>query len=85
MRIQLRLLRPLDPARQQAVVLLHALVDAVVDRLGLAIGVAAADDEEVGVVEHAAHVERDDVDRLHVAGVAGDGLDESLRGHALTR
>ena len=42
----------------------------VVDRLGLAVGVAGADDEEVGVAEHAAQVELDDVDRLAVGGVA---------------
>ena len=40
------------------------------DRLGLAVGVAGADDEEVRVAEHAAEVELDDVDRLLVGGVA---------------
>ena len=38
----------------------------------LAVGVARADDEEVGVAEHAAQVELDDVDRLLVGGEAGD-------------
>ena len=42
MRIQRASLQALDAARQQAVLLLHALVDAVVDRLGLAVGVAGA-------------------------------------------
>ena len=42
------------------------------DRLGLAPGVARADQEVVGVAEHAAQVELDDVDRLLVLGVAGD-------------
>ena len=80
----LRLLRALHPARQEAVVLLHALVDAVVDRLGLAIGVAAGHEEEVGVVEHAAHIQRDDVCGLDVTGIAGDGFHELFRSHALT-
>ena len=80
-----RLAEALDPARQQAVVLLEALVDAVVDRLRLAVGVAGADDEVVRVAEHAAQVELDDVDRLLVGrvaprssrrGSAGLGLDE---------
>ena len=42
------------------------------DRLGLALGVAGADDEVVGVADHAAHVELDDVDRLLVGGELGD-------------
>ena len=72
MRIQRASREALDAARQQAVVLLDPLVDAVVDRLGLAVGVAGADDEVVRVAEHAAEVELDDVDRLHVGRVALD-------------
>src|SRR3954453_281094 len=45
-----RLVEPLDAPREQPVAL-HPLVDAVVDRLGLALGVAGADDEEVGVAD----------------------------------
>src|SRR5439155_20332610 len=39
----------LDAAGQQAVAVLQALVDAVVDGLRLALGAARADDEVVGV------------------------------------
>ena len=46
-----RLGEALDAARQQAVVVLQPLVDPVVDRLGLAVGVAGADDEVVGVAD----------------------------------
>src|SRR5688572_30034105 len=59
-----RLAEALDPAREQAVLLLEALVDAVVDRLGLAVRVARADHEVVRIAEHALQVELDDVDRL---------------------
>src|SRR3954452_6708212 len=66
----------LDAARKQAVVFLQALVDAVVDRLRLAVRVAGADDEVVGVAEHAAQIELDDVDRLLVGGVLLDPAGE---------
>ena len=72
MRIQRASLSALDAARQQAVVVLHPLVDAVVDRLGLAVGVAGADHEEVRVADDAAQVDHDDVDRLLVGGELGD-------------
>ena len=62
MRIQRASPSALDAARQQAVLLLHVLVDAVVDRLDLAVGAAGGDDEVVGVAEHAAQVELDDLD-----------------------
>src|SRR3954454_348798 len=67
----------LHAAGQQAVLLLHVLVDAVVDRRGWAVRPAGADDEVVGVAEHAAQVEHDDVDRLDVGGVAGDQLGQA--------
>src|SRR5215212_6506977 len=44
-----RLAEALDAAREQPMLLLEPVVDAVVDRLCLAVGVAGADDEEVGV------------------------------------
>ena len=81
MRIQRASRQALDAARQQAVVVLQRLVDAVVDRLDLAGGVARADEEEVRVAEDAAHVELDDVDRLLVGRVGGDRLGELLWGH----
>ncbi len=49
-----RLAQALDPSGEQVVLLLEALVDPVVDRLGLTVGVARADDELVRVAEHAA-------------------------------
>jgi hypothetical protein len=58
------------------VLLLEPLVDPVVDRLGLAVRVARADDEVVRVAEHAAQVELDDVDRLHVGGEVLDDRGE---------
>src|SRR5215211_2627898 len=67
-----RLGEALDAAREDSVPLLEAEVDAVVDRLGLAIRVARADDEEVGVAEHAAEVELGDVDGLLVGREVGD-------------
>ena len=42
------------------------------DGLGLATGVAGADEEVVGVAEHPTQVELDDVQRLLVRGVTGD-------------
>src|SRR5215216_2419717 len=67
-----RLPQALDPAREEAMVLLEALVDPVVDRLGLPVGVSRADDEEIGVAEHAAEVELGDVDGLLVGRVLRD-------------
>src|SRR6267378_908315 len=58
------LTEPLDPLRQQAVLLLHPEVDAVVDGLGLALRVARADNEVVRVAERAAEVQLDDVRRF---------------------
>src|SRR3954452_3906102 len=75
------LVRALDTARQLAVVLLEALVDRVVDRLGLAVGVAGADDEEVGVARHAAEVEHVELDRLLVRRIGGGELGEALGAH----
>ena len=49
------------------------------DRFGLAAGVARADQEVVGVAEHPAQVELDEVDRLLVRGVAGDLAQQLLR------
>src|ERR1044072_8674851 len=46
-----RLTEAFDPPREQAVLLLHPLVDAVVDRLGLAVGVARAEEEVGGVAQ----------------------------------
>ena len=46
------------------------------DGLRLAAAVARADEEVVGVAEHAAQVELDDVERLLVRGVAGDLADQ---------
>src|SRR4051794_11284959 len=74
-----RLAQALHAAGQQAVLLLHVLVDAVVDRLGLAVCAAGADDEVVRVAEHAAEVELDDFLRLDVGGVAGDQLGQPVR------
>ena len=74
-----RLGQAFDAAGQQAVVLLHVLVDAVVDRLGLAVGAAGGDHEVVRVAEDAAQVELDDVDRLLVRRVPGDPLRETLQ------
>src|SRR5215217_6969669 len=79
-----RLREALDAARQQAVLLLEALMDAVVDGLRLAVGVARADDEEVRVAEHAAEVELGDVYRLLVGREVrdlareGSGVDARL-------
>src|SRR3954466_7703895 len=67
-----RLAQAFDAPREQAVLLLHVLVNAVVDRLGLAVGAAGGDHEIVGVAEDAAQVELEDVDRLDIARVAGD-------------
>ena len=72
MRTQRASREPFDAPRQHPVVLLHPEVDAVVDRLGLAVGVAGADDEVVGVADHAVQVEHEHVDRELVGGVAGD-------------
>src|SRR3954449_11599226 len=76
-----RLAGALDTARQLAVVLLEALVDRVVDRLGLAVGVARADDEEVRVARHAAQVEHGEVEGLLVGRVGRGELREALGGH----
>src|SRR5215212_5048823 len=46
-----RLADALDAAGQQAVALLEPLMDPVVDRLRLALGVARADDEQVRVAD----------------------------------
>ena len=62
----------LDAPGKEAVLLLHVLVDAVVDGLDLAVGAAGGDHEVVGVAEHAAEVELDDVLCLDVGGEAGD-------------
>ena len=80
MRTQRDSVRPSTRRGQQAVLVLQALVDAVVDRLDLAVGVAGADDEVVGVAEDAAHVELDDVDRLLVVGVARRSARRAARG-----
>src|SRR4029453_16913973 len=60
----------LGAAWQQAAVgaVLQLVVDAVVDRLCLALRVARADHEEVGVGDDAAQVDHADVDRLAVGG-----------------
>jgi hypothetical protein len=49
-------------------------VDRVVDRLDLAVGAAGADHEVVGVADHVAEVEFDDVESLAILGVRGDGI-----------
>ena len=54
--------------------MLQLLVDGVMDRLRLALGVARADHEEVGVGDDAAQVDHPDVDRLAVGGDGGDAL-----------
>src|SRR5947209_18721960 len=59
---------------------LQLLVDRVVDRLGLALGVARADDERVRVADDLAHVEHADVDRLAVGGDRRDPVDEFRAG-----
>src|SRR5919199_1953425 len=64
-------------ARQQPMVLLEALPDAVVDGLRLTVRVAGADDEVVRVAEDAAQVELDDVDRLLVSRVVLDQRGEA--------
>ena len=70
-----RLAVALGAARQQPLVrVLQLLVDRVVDRLRLALGVARADHEEVGVGHDPAQVEHADVDRLAVRGDRGDPL-----------
>src|SRR5688572_12856188 len=68
----------LGAAGEQAVVgaLLQLLVDPVVDRLRLALRVARADHEEVGVGDDPAQVDHADVDRLLVGGDRGDPLGE---------
>ena len=71
-----RLVEALDAARQHAAVLLHPLVDAVVDRLRLALRVAGADDEEVGVADHVVEVDDDHVDGELVGGQLGDAVGE---------
>jgi hypothetical protein len=48
-------------------------VDGVMDRLDLAIGAAGADHEVVGVADHPAQIELDDLERFTVFGVGGDG------------
>src|SRR5580693_8824404 len=70
--------RALDPARQRVVLVLEPLEDAVVDSLRLAAGVAGADEEVVGVAEHPAQIELDDVDRLLVGRQTRDLADEPL-------
>ena len=85
MRIQRDSVQPLDPPRQEAEVALEALVDAVVDRLGLAVGVARADQEVVGVAQDAAEVELDDVDRLLVGGQRRDRPGQLARGWSSSR
>src|SRR4051794_3386553 len=62
----------LDAARQQPVVVLHALVDPVVDRLGLAVGAPGADDEVVRVADDPAEIDHGHVHRELVRGVARD-------------
>src|SRR5688572_2426586 len=66
----------LGAAGEQAVVgaLLQLLVDPVVDRLRLALRVARADHEEVGVGDDPAQVDHADVDRFLVGGDLGDPL-----------
>jgi hypothetical protein len=54
-------------------------VDGIVDRLDLAIGVPRADHEVVGVADHPAEVELDDLERLAVLGVGGDGDGDVFR------
>src|SRR2546423_12365899 len=71
----------LDAPWKQAVLLLHPEVHAVVDRLGLALGVARADHEVVGVAEHASQIEFDDVDRLLLLGEPRDGAGQLGAGH----
>src|SRR4051794_12321086 len=55
-------------------------MDAVVDGLRLALGVAGADDEVVGVAQDAAQVQCDDVDRLLVGGEHGDLAGQGVAG-----
>jgi hypothetical protein len=62
------------------VVLLHALVNRIVDRFDLAIGAPGADHEVVGVPDDVAEVELDDLERLAVLGVGGDGGGDVLGG-----
>src|SRR3954453_5811964 len=74
-----RLRDAFDAPREQAVLLLHVLVDAVVDGLDLAVGAAGGDHEVVGVAQHAAKVELDDLLRLDVGRIAGDEVGEAGR------
>ena len=83
----LRAPRPFHPPWQDAELTLGALVDSVVDRLHLAVGVAGADQEEVGVADQPAHVELEHVVRLLLQGEPGQlarqlGGGEHLRGWA---
>jgi hypothetical protein len=48
-------------------------VDGVVDRLDLAVRAAGADHEVVRVADHPAEVELDDLERLAILGIGGDG------------
>jgi hypothetical protein len=83
MRIHFASPTPSTRPRQEAVVLLEPLVDPVVDRLRLPVGVAGADHEVVRVAQHLTHLEGDELSGLLVSGVAGDRFDEFLWGHAL--
>src|SRR5215208_6625656 len=73
----------LGAAGQEAVVaaLLQLLVDPVVDRLRLALGVARGDHEEVRVGDDSAQVDHADVDRLLVGGDLRDPLRKRRRVH----
>ena len=53
-------------------------MDGVVDGLGLALGVARADHEEVGVAGDPAQVDHGDVDGLAVGGDGGDPVGQRL-------
>jgi hypothetical protein len=67
-----RLLGSGDASREQAVLVLHALVHLVVDRLRLARVPAGADDEVVRVRADGPHVEDDDVCCELLLGELGD-------------
>ncbi len=69
MRTQVALGQPFDAAEAAGRDRASSPCDAVVDRLGLTIGTAAADHEVVGVADDLVQIQRDDVQRLAVCGI----------------
>ncbi len=68
----MRLSDPVHTRRQHPVLVLHAQVDAVVDRLDLAVTATRADQEVVGDGREPPQIQLDDVDRLAVGGKLRD-------------